>query len=56
MIDDLQHYNRDKSMLLKSYVEKRLSKSVNTYYEQMIRSAKELSSLDEKKVLKRLAK
>lgn len=33
MIDDLQHYNRDKSMLLKSYVEKRLSKSVNTYYE-----------------------
>ena len=57
MLSDLKsHQGRDRQQLFKYYVQKRLDKSVATYYEQLMSSYKAMTTCDGKRVLKKLTK
>ena len=57
MLDDIKkHKNRDKNQLMAQYVQKRLNKQMNVYYQQLMSSVDTLSYLSEKRVVKNLIK
>lgn len=56
MLDDLKKHQRSKDFLLKLYVEKRLEASLNTYYNKLASSLRNLSNFNEENVLKKLTK
>ena len=57
MLADVKKRNRTREELLPYYVQKRLDKSIKTYYKQLLESCNFLSNVtDESKVIKKLAK
>lgn len=57
MLEDIKKRNRPKEDLLPYYIQKRLDKSIQTYYKQLLSSCDFLSNIsDESKVIKKLAK
>lgn len=51
---DLQQHHRSKSQLLEYYIQKRLSQSLHTYYNELSNSVQTLSSKNPVKVIKEL--
>ena len=56
MLEKIKQHQRLKADLLTFYIEKRLNKSLSTYYSQLIGSVEALESYDERNVLKSLIK
>ena len=57
MLEDIRSRNKPKDDLLNYYVQKRLNKSIKTYYKQLLDSYNFLSNVtDETKLAKKLAK
>ena len=57
MLKDLDNYReKDKSILLEKYVNDRLSKSLQVYYDSLIKSLNSLTNKDAYKVLKSISK
>ena len=57
MLNDLDNYReKDKSILLEKYVNDRLSKSLQVYYDSLIKSLNSLTNKDAYKVLKSISK
>ena len=57
MLKDLDNYReKDKSILLEKYVNDRLSKSLQVYYDSLIKSLNSLTNKDVYKVLKSISK
>lgn len=57
MLKDLDNYReKDKSILLEKYVNDRLSKSLQVYYDSLIKSLNSLVDKDAYKVLKSISK
>lgn len=54
ILEDLQSYKRDKSMLLPMYIQLRLNKSLETYYKQLASSIRYCDKKDELRILKKL--
>lgn len=54
MINDLSKHNRDKNELQLMYVEERLNKSLQSYYESLNESLSFLYHRNEKNVLKKM--
>lgn len=52
ILDDLSMYKRDKSILLKYYIEKRLQDSLRTYYKELNNSVNYLEARHETKMSK----
>lgn len=57
MLKDLDNYReKDKNILLEKYVNNRLSKSLQVYYDSLIKSLNSLADKDAYKVLKSISK
>ena len=56
ILNDLNKYKREKSDLLAYYVEMRLNKSFQSYYDELTQSFKYSSRKDGYKVMKKLNK
>lgn len=56
MLNDIKAHQRPKHTLLQHYVQTRLEKQVNTYYEELLQSAEALQTFNNLKVLKRISK
>lgn len=57
MLKDLDNYReKDKSILLEKYVNDRLSKSLQVYYDSLIKSLNSLINKDACKVLQSISK
>ena len=56
MLSNIKNHQRNPDQLFEYYVQKRLDKSLQTYYKQLMSSFSSLSSYDEKNVLKQLVK
>ena len=57
MLKDLDNYKeKDKNILLEKYVNNRLSKSLQVYYDSLIKSLNSLVDKDAYKVLKSISK
>lgn len=57
MLKDLDNYReKDKSILLEKYVNDRLSKSLQVYYDSLIKSLNSLTNKDAYKVLQSISK
>lgn len=57
MLKDLDNYReKDKNILLEKYVNNRLSKSLQVYYDSLIKSLNSLVDKDAYKVLKSISK
>lgn len=56
MLEDVKKRDGNKQTLFPMYVQKRLDKSVNNYYKQLINSRNTLSQLSNKRVIKNLIK
>lgn len=57
MLKDLDNYReKDKSILLEKYVNDRLSKSLQVYYDSLIKSLNSLINKDAYKVLQSISK
>lgn len=54
ILEDLQSYKRDKSILLPMYIQLRLNKSLETYYKQLASSIRYYDKRDELRILKKL--
>lgn len=56
MLQELQEYKRDKSVLMPKYVEERLNKSFQTYDKELQQSIQFLTRKHEKSIIKRMKK
>ena len=56
MLKDLAVHNRDKRLLLDSYIQLRLDTSLANYYTELVQSCRSLARKDAGKVLKYLNK
>lgn len=56
MLEDVKKHKRDPKLLLNDYVQSRLEKSLQTYYEQLCSSYTSLAAKDEQRILKKLSK
>ena len=55
-IRDKKSHKRDKNELMAIYIEERLNKHINSYYEQLLSSSETLSHINNKRTLKNLVK
>lgn len=56
MIDNIKKHQRNPDQLFEHYVQRRLDKSLQTYYKQLLSSFSSLTTYDEENVLKQLIK
>ena len=56
MLQDLQEYKNDRSLLMQKYIEQRLDKSFNLYTKELSQSIEILTSKHEKSLIKRMSK
>lgn len=56
MINNIKKHQRNPDQLFEHYVQRRLDKSLQTYYKQLLSSFSSLTTYDEGNVLKQLLK
>ena len=51
MLKDLSEHKRNKNDLLLFYIDKRLDKSLHSYYDNLIKSVNYINTVDKKKII-----
>lgn len=56
ILDELNYYRNNKEKLLEKYVQERLSRSIDSYYKDLLSGFDALMSYSDKTVMKRILK